>query len=99
MLCKKITDLLSGDHRIKFIYYIYRIIPQDQFYCGMLYFTGSDVFNRQMRTGSLEKGFTINEYSSGLFYIVFVKREITEKRESVKLCSAVYFLNVFTSFN
>ncbi|KAK7111393.1 hypothetical protein V1264_011031 [Littorina saxatilis] len=40
-----------------------RSIPYDQFYCALLYFTGSDMFNRTMRTLALEKGFTINEYS------------------------------------
>lgn len=40
-----------------------RLIPHDQFFCGILYFTGSDEFNRRMRQHALEKGFTINEYS------------------------------------
>ncbi|XP_020628500.1 DNA polymerase beta-like [Orbicella faveolata] len=40
-----------------------RLIPHDQFFCGILYFTGSDEFNRRMRQNALEKGFTINEYS------------------------------------
>ncbi|XP_028400199.1 DNA polymerase beta-like [Dendronephthya gigantea] len=40
-----------------------RLIPADQFYCGILYFTGSDEFNRQMRQHALEKGFTLNEYN------------------------------------
>ncbi|EDO36295.1 predicted protein [Nematostella vectensis] len=40
-----------------------RLIPHDQYYCGILYFTGSDVFNKQMRHEALEKGFTLNEYS------------------------------------
>jgi len=40
-----------------------RLIPCDQFHSGVLYFTGSDVFNQQMRSMALEKGFTINEYS------------------------------------
>jgi hypothetical protein len=29
---------------------------------GVLYFTGSDYFNKQMRTIALERGFTLNEY-------------------------------------
>ena len=41
----------------------FRLIPNDQYYCGILYFTGSDEFNRRMRQEALEKGFTINEYS------------------------------------
>lgn len=40
-----------------------RLIPKDQYYCGVLYFTGSDVFNKNMRTHALEKGFTLNEYT------------------------------------
>ncbi|XP_035641821.1 DNA polymerase beta [Oncorhynchus keta] len=40
-----------------------RLIPKDQYYCGVLYFTGSDIFNKNMRTHSLEKGFTLNEYT------------------------------------
>ncbi|XP_023616574.1 DNA polymerase beta isoform X4 [Myotis myotis] len=40
-----------------------RLIPKDQYYCGVLYFTGSDIFNKNMRTHALEKGFTINEYT------------------------------------
>ncbi|CAG9785698.1 unnamed protein product [Diatraea saccharalis] len=40
-----------------------RLIPNDQYYCAVLYFTGSDVFNKTMRTHALEKGFTLNEYS------------------------------------
>jgi len=40
-----------------------RLIPKDQYYCGVLYFTGSDVFNKSMRTHALEKGFTLNEYT------------------------------------
>ncbi|KAF6084721.1 DNA polymerase beta [Phyllostomus discolor] len=39
------------------------LIPKDQYYCGVLYFTGSDIFNKNMRAHALEKGFTINEYS------------------------------------
>lgn len=40
-----------------------RFIPYDQFYCAILYFTGSDLFNKEMRTHALSKGFTLNEYS------------------------------------
>lgn len=39
-----------------------RLIPKDQFYCALLYFTGSDMFNRNMRQHALEQGFTLNEY-------------------------------------
>ncbi|XP_055080095.1 LOW QUALITY PROTEIN: DNA polymerase beta [Periophthalmus magnuspinnatus] len=40
-----------------------RLIPKDQYYCGVLYFTGSDIFNKNMRAHALEKGFTLNEYT------------------------------------
>ncbi len=40
-----------------------RLLPTDQYYCGVLYFTGSDMFNKAMRTHALEMGFTLNEYS------------------------------------
>ncbi|CAM4719412.1 unnamed protein product [Leuciscus chuanchicus] len=39
------------------------LIPKDQYFCGVLYFTGSDIFNKNMRTHALEKGFTLNEYT------------------------------------
>lgn len=39
-----------------------RLIPSDQYFCGTLYFTGSDLFNKDMRTRALEEGFTLNEY-------------------------------------
>ncbi|KAK9874221.1 hypothetical protein WA026_002574 [Henosepilachna vigintioctopunctata] len=39
-----------------------RLLPQGQYYCGVLYFTGSDMFNKAMRAHALEHGHTINEY-------------------------------------
>lgn len=39
-----------------------RLIPHDQYACGVLYFTGSDMFNKQMRATALDVGFTLNEY-------------------------------------
>ncbi|KAG7177706.1 DNA polymerase beta-like [Homarus americanus] len=39
-----------------------RLLPHDQYYCGILYFTGSDMFNKAMRQHALDKGFTLNEY-------------------------------------
>jgi len=39
-----------------------RLIPFDQYHFGVLFFTGSDIFNQQMRKEALEKGFTLNEY-------------------------------------
>lgn len=40
-----------------------RLAPFDQYYCAILYFTGSDLFNRNMRAHALEKKFTLNEYT------------------------------------
>ncbi|XP_028174412.1 DNA polymerase beta-like [Ostrinia furnacalis] len=40
-----------------------RLVPHEQYYCAVLYFTGSDVFNKTMRAHALDKGFTLNEYS------------------------------------
>ncbi|XP_060075333.1 DNA polymerase beta-like [Ylistrum balloti] len=39
-----------------------RLIPNDQYYCALIYFTGSDQFNKNMRAHALEQGFTLNEY-------------------------------------
>lgn len=39
-----------------------RVIPYENYYCGLLYFTGSDFFNQQMRKIALDRGFTLNEY-------------------------------------
>ncbi len=40
-----------------------RMIPHEDYWCGLLYFTGSDFFNKQMRKIALERGFTLSEYS------------------------------------
>jgi DNA polymerase/3'-5' exonuclease PolX len=40
-----------------------RILPVDQFYLGVLYFTGSDMFNKAMRVRALDMKFTLNEYT------------------------------------
>jgi len=40
-----------------------RLNPYDQFYCAVLYFTGSDIFNKQMRDHAIHQGFTLNEYT------------------------------------
>ncbi|KAJ1529363.1 hypothetical protein ONE63_006151 [Megalurothrips usitatus] len=40
-----------------------RLTPHDQYWCSILYFTGSDMFNKDMRTHALQKGYTLNEYS------------------------------------
>ncbi|XP_014204780.1 DNA polymerase beta [Copidosoma floridanum] len=40
-----------------------RLAPHDQYYCAVLYFTGSDLFNQNMRMHALEKKYTLNEYT------------------------------------
>lgn len=40
-----------------------RFIFYDQYYCAVLYFTGSDLFNQNMRAHALEKKYTLNEYT------------------------------------
>lgn len=40
-----------------------RLLGHDQYYCGVLYFTGSPIFNTNMRLHALDIGFTLNEYS------------------------------------
>ena len=50
----------------------FRLIPNDQYYCGILYFTGSDEFNRRMRQHALDNRFTINEYSIRYVSIIII---------------------------
>ena len=52
--------------------FYFRLIPNDQYYCGILYFTGSDEFNRRMRQHALDNGFTINEYSIRYVSIIII---------------------------
>ncbi|XP_020278896.1 DNA polymerase beta-like [Pseudomyrmex gracilis] len=40
-----------------------RLTYHDQYYCAVLYFTGSDLFNQNMRAHALEKKYTLNEYT------------------------------------
>lgn len=40
-----------------------RVLPQDQFFCGLLYFTGSDLFNQSMRAHALQQNMTLSEYA------------------------------------
>ncbi|XP_045625735.1 DNA polymerase beta [Procambarus clarkii] len=68
-----VTDTLSqGDSKFMGVFQLeenlphrrldIRLLPHDQYYCGILYFTGSDMFNKAMRAHALEQGFTLNEY-------------------------------------
>ncbi|XP_033225029.1 DNA polymerase beta-like [Belonocnema kinseyi] len=40
-----------------------RLATFDQYYCAVLYFTGSDIFNKEMRAHALDKKYTLNEYT------------------------------------
>ena len=63
----------TDDKKYEFRRIDIRLLPYDQYYCALLYFTGSDMFNKNMRGVALEKGFTLNEYtirplgSTGMF--------------------------------
>lgn len=69
-----ITDTLSmGDTKFMGIYRLdasrpyrrldVRLLPRDHYGCGLLYFTGSDVFNKEMRAHAQKQGFMLNEYT------------------------------------
>ncbi len=71
---KLITDTIShGDTKFSGVFRLdaqsrhrrldLRLLPSDQYFCGVLYFTGSDMFNKQMRAHALEQNFTLNEYT------------------------------------
>lgn len=40
-----------------------RLLPQDQFFCGLLYFTGSDLFNQSMRAHAVQQNMKLSEYA------------------------------------
>ena len=40
-----------------------RLWPQDQYYAALLYFTGSDDLNKEMRRKAIELGLKLNEYA------------------------------------
>jgi len=40
-----------------------RVCPADQFHCMELHFTGSSLFNQNMRHHALSQGYTLNEYA------------------------------------
>ncbi|KAH9490044.1 hypothetical protein Btru_035505 [Bulinus truncatus] len=61
---KGVCHMLSRDDTKEYCYrrIDIRLLPADQYYCALLYFTGSDVFNNNMRLEAQKQGFTINEY-------------------------------------
>jgi len=40
-----------------------RLLSVDEYYCGLLYFTGSNIFNTEMRSHAQKNGFILNEHS------------------------------------
>ncbi|RWS26002.1 DNA polymerase beta-like protein [Leptotrombidium deliense] len=61
-----------------------RFFPKSQYYCGILYFTGSSLFNQEMRKHALAQGFTLSEYSLRKFGSTGVPGEdlpITSEKE------------------
>jgi DNA polymerase beta len=51
---------LSNKHLLRRI--DVRFIAQESYYTAILYFTGSDEFNKRMRSVALTMGYTLNEY-------------------------------------
>ena len=39
-----------------------KLVPSDQYFCALLYFTGSDSFNKRMKSHAVDKGFLINDH-------------------------------------
>lgn len=72
MIFRKIyTPAVTGLTLILFRRLDIRLLPLNQYYCGILYFTGSDVFNKKMRTWALSKEYYQNKqfhWSYTLFY-------------------------------
>uniref|UniRef100_A0A1I8HZS6 DNA polymerase n=2 Tax=Macrostomum lignano TaxID=282301 RepID=A0A1I8HZS6_9PLAT len=55
-ICK--LDSSQHHRRIDF-----QLIPFEQYYCGLIHFTGSDLFNIYLRGEAHKQGFILNEYS------------------------------------
>ncbi len=55
-------DLVIGDDYFYHRRIDIRFIPYNNYFCGVLYFTGSGEFNVMMRKKALAQGFSINEY-------------------------------------
>ncbi|KAK2586716.1 hypothetical protein KPH14_011751 [Odynerus spinipes] len=54
---------IPGDESKPFRRLDIRLVPYDQYYCAVLYYTGSDLFNKNMRAHALKKKYTLNEYT------------------------------------
>ena len=70
---KFVGMLMNGDQRLSFLYKLETktrqvdilYLPLNNFYFGLLYFTGSKTFNEHMRAHAKQMGLTLNQY--GLF--------------------------------
>lgn len=69
-----------------------RFVTYDSFYPAILYFTGSMMLNKLMRTVALEKGYTLNEY--GLYKVITGEREerivVHSEKEIFDILNLVY---------
>jgi DNA polymerase beta len=69
-----------------------RFVSFDSFYPAILYFTGSMMLNKLMRTVALEKGYTLNEY--GLYRLVTGHKEerivVKSEKEIFEILNLVY---------
>ncbi|KAI4494976.1 hypothetical protein M0804_001177 [Polistes exclamans] len=54
---------VSNDKNKSFRRLDIRLVPYDQYYCAILHYTGSDLFNKNIRAHALEKKYTLNEYT------------------------------------
>ena len=75
--------IVRGRSSISFnCFRLFRLFPQDEYYLALLYFTGSNVFNQNMRKIALENGYTLNEYSL---------RKIGTSGKFIYFDSSIYF--------
>nr|XP_012145526.1 PREDICTED: DNA polymerase beta-like isoform X1 [Megachile rotundata] len=80
-----------------------RLAPYDQYYCAVLYFTGSDLFNKNMRAHALEKNYTLNE-NSGKARNYYMRRRyiphfgITVQRTKGQKLINIYITYVYNKF-
>jgi len=69
-----------------------RFVPYDSYYPALLYFTGSMMTNKLMRTIALEKGYTLNEY--GLYRFIDGKKGekivVQSEKEIFDILSIIY---------
>jgi DNA polymerase/3'-5' exonuclease PolX len=59
-----------------------RYMPYESYYTALLYFTGSDEFNRKMRQIAKKKNYKLNEY--GLYKLEIKNGKLVEKRINIE---------------